>query len=531
MSEYLTENREIKHIAFNVYTFFHNILSYPFRNCYFHSLVIFAYSVVVAFGVSYHEPWRDEAQAWLIARDLDSLGILKQMGYEGSPALWHFLLHLLAKSGLPYQTQAIIHATLAIICVSIFVIWSPFNKSIKTLFVFSYYISYEYAVIARNYNLSILFLFIIATIYPSRFNRPVAYSLPIFLLFNTNVHSYFAAVALLLLFAYEIIREKHSFEFYFALFIMITGGLIAVLQLIPPSDGYITGHVRYIAFVQPLNAIVQALMPGITFNIITYTVAFSALVIISVQLYAKPQAIFILSLSYLWLFYIITFKYPGLMRHQGFALIFMIFAIWLSKHQNKTGGVRVADKPAKELLVHNISNYVLALCLALSCAYSLKMYVREYSYNFSSAKQMSQYIIRNGFNKFEIVALDRFQATSLLPYLPSAKFWFPESENYETYITWKSHSPVTDTSNSTRLIERARTHFSDIPKVLLISSKPIDASQVPGLRLIFATTGTSVKTIEHPCDEWYWLYAPIKSRIIGPDSQRTFKAISKMRSM
>lgn len=492
------------------------------KDCYFYSLVIFVYSVVVAFGVIYHEPWRDEAQAWLIARDLDLLGILKQMGYEGSPALWHFLLHLLAKSGFPYQTQAIIHATLAIICVSIFVIWAPFNKSIKTLFVFSYYISYEYAIIARNYNLSILFLFIIATIYPSRFNRPVAYSLPIFLLFNTNVHSYFAAVALLLLFAYEIIREKHSFEFYFALFIMITGGLIAVLQLIPPSDGLITGHVRYIALVQPFNAIVQALMPGATYNIITYIIAFSALVIISLQLYAKPQAIFILSLSYLWLFYIITFKYPGLMRHQGFALIFMIFAIWLSKHHKNTessiGDYRVTYMSAKGLLVHNIPNYVLALCLALSCVYSLKMYVREYCYNFSSAKQMSQYMIRNGFNKFEIVALDRFQATALLPYLPYTKFWFTESENYETYITWKSHSPVTDTSNSAKLIERARIHFTDIPKVLLISSKPIDASQVLGLRLIFSTTGTSVKTIEHPCDEWYWLYAPVTPRIISPNS-------------
>ena len=34
-------------------------------------VVLLAYSSVVLFTVRYHEKWADEAQAWLLARDLD----------------------------------------------------------------------------------------------------------------------------------------------------------------------------------------------------------------------------------------------------------------------------------------------------------------------------------------------------------------------------------------------------------------------------------------------------------------------------
>ncbi|MCE9581429.1 MAG: hypothetical protein K8T20_02815, partial [Planctomycetes bacterium] len=52
------------------------------------SVLIFAvYAVVTLAMIPFHEPWRDEAQSWLIARDLGPGGIVHQMGYEGTPAL------------------------------------------------------------------------------------------------------------------------------------------------------------------------------------------------------------------------------------------------------------------------------------------------------------------------------------------------------------------------------------------------------------------------------------------------------------
>jgi len=46
----------------------------------------------------FHEMWRDELQAWLIARDSKNiLELFINLKYEGHPALWYLLLTPLTK--------------------------------------------------------------------------------------------------------------------------------------------------------------------------------------------------------------------------------------------------------------------------------------------------------------------------------------------------------------------------------------------------------------------------------------------------
>ena len=133
----------------------------------------FFYALLTSIVAIYHEPWRDEAQAWLIARDLDIISLFKQMRYEGTPALWHLILFPFAKLNFPYCTITIIHLVIAISMVYLFVSYAPFSRITKLLFIFSYYIAYEYAIIARNYNIAILLLFLIAIFYKERFEHQI----------------------------------------------------------------------------------------------------------------------------------------------------------------------------------------------------------------------------------------------------------------------------------------------------------------------------------------------------------------------
>ena len=49
--------------------------------------------------ISRHVLWRDEAQAWLIARDSHSLrDLLTLVHYEGHPPLWYLLLFLVTRA-------------------------------------------------------------------------------------------------------------------------------------------------------------------------------------------------------------------------------------------------------------------------------------------------------------------------------------------------------------------------------------------------------------------------------------------------
>ena len=137
-----------------------------------------------------HEPYRDEAAIWLMARDTPDIGSLfNLMGYGGHLALWPFIVFLLTKSGLPYFSMAVVHSLLILTAITVFIKYAPFSRTQKMLFAFGYYPLYEYNIIARSYVLSVLFLFLIALLYKNRFRRPVLYSLLILLLANTNVRS------------------------------------------------------------------------------------------------------------------------------------------------------------------------------------------------------------------------------------------------------------------------------------------------------------------------------------------------------
>lgn len=61
--------------------------------CHWRIAVFVAYIAVVACVMAFHEPWFDEAQSWLIARDASFRDmLLVRPHYEGHPPLWWLML-------------------------------------------------------------------------------------------------------------------------------------------------------------------------------------------------------------------------------------------------------------------------------------------------------------------------------------------------------------------------------------------------------------------------------------------------------
>jgi hypothetical protein len=300
--------------------------------------LILLYSVIQVVLLLHHEPWEDEAHTWLVARDLDIISIFKQMAYDGTPALWYMLLVPFAKTGLPYTSEFILHLMIAIAAVTVFILYAPFSKITKVLFIFSYYMAYEYSIIARSYGLSILLLFLIATSYGKRFEHPLWYAFLIFLLFNTNAHSFSIASSLTILFAWEFYRNKvHSSNGKISLFIMLLGGLLSFLQLLPRTDSINYGLLIGPSYLMPFVAIGNAFFPGHSAffmqgdqRLIIICMAITIFFTITLSFHKKLAVLFILLLSFLGLSYIYVFIYPGALRHHGFILIMLVFALWIS---------------------------------------------------------------------------------------------------------------------------------------------------------------------------------------------------------
>lgn len=118
------------------------------------SAVLSFYALVVAVGIAWHEPWADEAQAWLLARDSGFWHMmLHEIRYEGSPGLWHGLLWLLARMHVGFIGMHWIAGAIAAAGVYLLLRYSPFPLMLRVLLPFGFWFAYQDAVVARSYVL------------------------------------------------------------------------------------------------------------------------------------------------------------------------------------------------------------------------------------------------------------------------------------------------------------------------------------------------------------------------------------------
>ncbi|MCR5675259.1 MAG: hypothetical protein K6G16_06055 [Lachnospiraceae bacterium] len=133
-----------------------------------------------------HESWRDEANVWLIARDLSPAELIRQIKWQGHPCLWYFLVMPFAKAGLPFRTICVISYGVMAAAAAVFVFRAPFSPLTKALCLASPFFSYYYPVIARNYCLIALLLILLAACHSRRDASPLLYGLLLGLLVQAD---------------------------------------------------------------------------------------------------------------------------------------------------------------------------------------------------------------------------------------------------------------------------------------------------------------------------------------------------------
>ena len=136
-----------------------------------------------------HEPWADELQAWLIARDCTVVEIFKLMRWEGHFVPWYLMLHVFAAHGGPVLCMSLLSWAFMAAAGAFFVFRAPFTIPLKALILSSAGMIFWYPVVARCYAPIPILLFALAAAYPARLKRPLLYGFLIACL--TNTHAYF----------------------------------------------------------------------------------------------------------------------------------------------------------------------------------------------------------------------------------------------------------------------------------------------------------------------------------------------------
>ncbi len=125
-----------------------------------------AYALVAGAAIWHHEPWADEAQAWLLARDASLAGLWTHLlHYEGTPGLWHTLLHVAIRLGFPYAALNVLSGILGFAAIWLLLQRAPLPLAIRLFLPFTFFLCYQYPVIARSYSLTPLLLFACAPLY------------------------------------------------------------------------------------------------------------------------------------------------------------------------------------------------------------------------------------------------------------------------------------------------------------------------------------------------------------------------------
>ena len=202
-------------------------------------LVAIAFVCLGFFAGLYHEPWADEAQAWLIARDNNSiLDIIKAVRLEGTLPTWHLIIKIFQLCGLNYRFFFIIPLILSTAGVLLlFATDAPLV--VKAVLPFSFYAVYQNAVVARQYSLVFPVMMLIVLLYRQRLTKPVRFHLVLLILAMTSSYGVIVACSFMLwdLFGFfGKIRDRFDLKYKITFF--ATGVLIilTVLLSLPPDD-------------------------------------------------------------------------------------------------------------------------------------------------------------------------------------------------------------------------------------------------------------------------------------------------------
>ena len=206
-------------------------------------VVLLVYTGIVLWTIQYHEKWADEAQAWLIARDLSLKSIwFHELRYEGSPGLWHTILWVAQHVfHARYDAISYIGLCFAVASAAIVLFVTPFPKPVRWLMLFSFFLIYQYAVIARPYVLFACFTFLAARQFRDR-ERPDLFALSIAPLACLTAHGSVLGACLATVYAAEFLRHWHDHapavrrRFVFACSATLVLYICLFLVLVPPAD-------------------------------------------------------------------------------------------------------------------------------------------------------------------------------------------------------------------------------------------------------------------------------------------------------
>lgn len=455
------------------------------------------YALAVLLGIGFHEPWRDEAQSWLVVKNLDFAGIFKKLPSEGHPPSWYMVLFPFAKLGFPYAVQNWIAALLMIATVYILQFKTALHPAIKILIPFSYLFFFEYSLIARNYCLAAFLVAVLIWLYPKRFDKPWLFALCVVALFNTHMIIFTLCATITALYLLDAIQVKKLNGNVTGNFVLMAVGGLYLIPYIVYSDV----NAVFEPFVANHNEhMMKAIGRGLLASEDMQGIAVLLLIAICIGFLNNYKALLIVIGGTSGVLYILGYKFAGDTRHAGIMFLAVLFAYGVA-HDYR------AATENKNNLLRNISKYspfLLVLAILLQMPMAFKYYMNDREYVYSDSKNAAEFLKDNHLENSIITGHFAWAASALLPYMEDGRtFYYVECQRYGSYYVFDSCFIKQNWNLPPgEYIQQIYDRFKpDLDKVVMIFNYPLSWELAQRLDNIYKTSENTIRE-----DEMYYMY-------------------------
>ena len=399
------------------------------------------YGLVLSFALFHHEMWRDEIQAWLLARDsADVFELFHNLKYEGRPGLWHLLLMPVTRLTNSPVGMQMLHLMIATTTIFIVAKYAPLSTLQKSLFAFGYFPLYEYGVISRHYALGLLFVVMTCVLLRRRWRHPLWLALVLALMSHTSLHACIIAISVTfgLVLDYRLNRWALAADttvdarrIYAGFAVVFVGILLSVLQMSPAADiapplgakgSGVARALRYLpeAFFSPAFSIVtETLAPslGVKVNHLqqlfgVYVCALLTIIVVCYRRRPIAQAVFLCATTGFLHVTVLIFK--GHIRHYGFFMIVLLLLLWGGRHL--TAWSRSED-PLMKGAGASFGGMLLTGLLAIHTLSGLNAVAVDLKRPFSLGKRVAEYIQAENLHSLPMIAHNDIKTLTVVGYL------------------------------------------------------------------------------------------------------------------
>ena len=390
-----------------------------------------------------HEPWRDEAQAYLVARDNTLIGLFLHMKDESQFLLWYLFTWPFARLfGLPIFWINLLHWALSCSTAYLVVRRAPFRFLTRAALVFGVLFAFEFTVVTRHYAAGVFLLVVLLMNWRERFRRPVLYACGIALCASSNLPVWACLGGLCCTIGCEVaVRRLWSRRIFASMLVCVFGFALALASIFNGS-GFGSPYVKMRGRDMAEKDLFERLRDAFdAISQMVYLPAWACIVCIVLgALYFARKSFSALVCFLTSVGLMVSLQLVGgfhSMRHVGFLLIGTVVSCWIAALDDSPRLVPRIRLPARASACLDVAaGCAAALVLALQVVVMLFFMLYEVLYPFSHGHAAANFIRKNVPEVVPMFCYTARSNVSVMPWLPGRQFFIFDHLEYGTFSKW-----------------------------------------------------------------------------------------------